>query len=161
MTDWIKYLSKQWYVLASVILIYWISGSFISKYPSPVDEVPQTVKTIKEDESTLNTIQGIKDKRSLLDADSTFSDQEDPFRSSKAKKRIKARKRKKAYSTPARNYKLRGINNSKTAILINSAGRSVFVQVGDQIDSAEVVGITSDKVILKDRGGKFEIRIQE
>ena len=58
---------------------------------------------------------------------------------------------------PARKYVLKGTVGFEVATIADHTGRKLIVKVGDGVDSAVVVSIEPNKVILKDRAGKFEL----
>ncbi len=58
---------------------------------------------------------------------------------------------------PPRRFILKGTVGSNVATIANNSGQKQIVKVGDRIDSAEVVSIEANKVILKDRAGRFEL----
>ena len=62
---------------------------------------------------------------------------------------------------PPRRYVLKGTVGTNVATITNNAGQKEIVKVGDSIDSAEVVSIETNKVVLKDRSGKFELLFQK
>ena len=160
MQSWIRYVLNRWYIPISVMLAYWIAASFIVKYPAGMGGIAGKARSFQAEESILKTIEAIKKKRNKLGLDSSLSLGGDPFRSVKSTpyRRVKGGRKTIA---PVRKYKLMGITNDKTAILVNNAGYNVIVEVGDAIDSAIVVSITSNKVILRDQGGTFEINLGE
>jgi hypothetical protein len=47
------------------------------------------------------------------------------------------------------------------ATIANHAGQKMIVKAGDRIDSAEVVSIEPNRVVLKDRAGKFELQTEK
>ncbi len=61
---------------------------------------------------------------------------------------------------PLRKYVLKGTVGNEVATISDHTGRKLIVKVGEGVDSAVVLSIESNKVILKDRAGKFEL-IQE
>ena len=58
---------------------------------------------------------------------------------------------------PPRRFVLKGTVGSNVATIANNSGQKQIVKVGDRIDSAEVVSIEANKVVLKDRAGRFEL----
>jgi hypothetical protein len=58
---------------------------------------------------------------------------------------------------PPRRFQLKGTVGTNVATITDGAGRKRIVKVGDAVDSAEVISIEPNKVILKDRAGKFEL----
>jgi len=161
MAQWFRQGMKYWYVILAVIAGVLGIYSFYSLYPPPVQETFRRETATVSSESVLEAIRAIKKKQSTITFHSLSSMERDPFQSVKPKKDKISRKRGSGKPAPVRKYRLRGITNEKTAILVDEAGQSVIVQVGDKIDSAVVIGISSGKVKLKDRSGTFEIRMME
>lgn len=62
---------------------------------------------------------------------------------------------------PPRRYILKGTVGREVATIANNAGNRQIVRVGDSIDSAEVVSIESNRVVLRDRAGKFELQTEK
>lgn len=62
---------------------------------------------------------------------------------------------------PPRRYQLKGTVGRDVATITNHAGQSLIVKAGDAIDSAEVVSIEPNKVVLKDRAGRFELLLEK
>jgi hypothetical protein len=61
---------------------------------------------------------------------------------------------------PPRNYVLKGTVGVEVATIADNAGQKRIVRVGDAIDSAQVVSIAPNRVLLKDRAGKFELQTE-
>lgn len=61
---------------------------------------------------------------------------------------------------PPRRYVLKGTVGHNVATITNHAGQRLIVKTGDVIDSAEVVSIEPNKVVLKDRAGRFELLLE-
>lgn len=57
-------------------------------------------------------------------------------------------------------YKLKGISGKSTALLTNLSGQTQMVQIGDRIDSATLIEISNESILLKDRAGVFSVTIQ-
>jgi hypothetical protein len=161
MAQWFRQGMRYWYVILAVIAGVLAIYSFYFLYPPPVQEILRRETVAGSGESVLEAIRAVKKKRSTITFNSLSSMERDPFQSVRPKKGKTSRKPGAGKPAPVRKYKLRGITNEKTAILVDEAGQSVIVQVGDEIDSAVVIGISSGKVTLKDRGGTFEIRMME
>lgn len=84
-----------------------------------------------------------------------------PFRlPSSVEKKI----RKKAFTPkrkpPSRNYQLQGTVGNEVATIIDLSGQGNIVKPGDTVDSAKVISIKPGKVILRDRAGRFEIKME-
>lgn len=61
---------------------------------------------------------------------------------------------------PARPWQVTGLVGRRAAVLVRSDGSSVVVSVGQELDSARVVGISSAGVELEDRGGRFLLKVR-
>lgn len=61
---------------------------------------------------------------------------------------------------PARPWRVTGLVGRRAAVLVRSDGSSVVVSVGQELDSARVVGISSAGVELEDRGGRFLLKVR-
>ncbi|HLP41217.1 MAG TPA: hypothetical protein VK465_06895, partial [Fibrobacteria bacterium] len=95
-----------------------------------------------------------------LAADSASAAEEtSPFRSIRPP-RIVARSGGMHVPPPPRNYHLKGTVGNRVATLVNLAGVRMIVKLGERVDSAEVVSIEPNKVILKDRAGRFELLLE-
>lgn len=60
---------------------------------------------------------------------------------------------------PPRPWKATGRVGERAAVLTATDGRILVVKGGTQVDSAIVVSIGNDGVVLEDRGGRFLLRI--
>lgn len=61
---------------------------------------------------------------------------------------------------PSRPWHVTGLVGRRAAVLVKSDGSSVVVSVGQDLDSARVVGISSAGVELEDRGGRFLLKVR-
>jgi hypothetical protein len=61
---------------------------------------------------------------------------------------------------PPRDYHLKGTVGRDVATIVADGGRKHIVKTGDRVDSAEVVSIEPNKVVLKDRAGRFELYLE-
>lgn len=61
---------------------------------------------------------------------------------------------------PARPWQVTGLVGRRAAVLVRSDGSSVVVSVGQSLDSARVVAISSAGVELEDRGGRFLLKVR-
>lgn len=62
-----------------------------------------------------------------------------------------------ALPPPARPWRVTGLVGTRAAVLAGGDGTSRVVSPGERVDSARVVSIDRDGVVLEDRGGKFRI----
>jgi|GEM_PF-6041076 len=56
-------------------------------------------------------------------------------------------------------YFLKGISGGTTALLVDLTGQTKLVESGDQVDSASVVQVTQETVLLKDAQGTFTLSL--
>lgn len=61
---------------------------------------------------------------------------------------------------PSRPWRVTGLVGRRAAVLVKSDGSSVVVSIGQELDSAKVVGISSAGVELEDRGGRFLLKVR-
>lgn len=61
---------------------------------------------------------------------------------------------------PTRPWSVTGLVGARAAVLVRPDGSSKVVTLGERIDSAVVVGISSAGVELQDRGGRFLLKVR-
>lgn len=61
---------------------------------------------------------------------------------------------------PSRPWSVTGLVGARAAVLVRPDGSSKVVTLGERIDSAVVVGISSSGVELEDRGGRFLLKVR-
>ncbi len=83
----------------------------------------------------------------------------DPFRLSSAALANRPSNQTPMLPPPPRLWSSTGRVGQRAAVLTASDGRILVVSDGSQVDSAVVVSIGSDGVVLEDRGGRFVLRI--
>lgn len=90
------------------------------------------------------------------------TDSPDPFAlaSAPAPARASAGPARVSGPTPSRPWSVTGLVGRRAAVLVRSDGSSVVVSVGQSLDSATVVGISSAGVELQDRAGRFLLKVR-
>lgn len=148
---------KWWPALPAALILYWGGDDFIARFPREKARRAERVSGTGPD--------------SLLAFARAFAAEtaagvpaalENPFRpihppkpqgaSSSAGVRIEP---------PPRRYVLKGTVGKDVATIANNSGQKMIVKAGDRIDSAEVVSIETNRVILRDRAGKFELQTEK
>lgn len=152
---------RRWWPALPALVIAWFGGSaFVEKYPRPAEGGRGRAAAAQGPDSLLDGF------RRKLAATATVSGDtaarpapENPFRPIRAPRPSSESRPggRMIAPPPPRNYLLKGTVGTNVATIANNAGQRLIVKVGDTIDSAVVVSIESNKVILKDRAGKFEL----
>ena len=147
-------LLRWWPILPALLILYLGGASFVEKYPR--------TSLRRADRST-----GAGARDSLLafiragdtegKPDSAADPSDNPFRAIHQPRPAGQSPAAPKAEPPPRRYVLKGTVGSNVATITNNSGQKQIVKVGDSIDSAEVVSIEANKVVLKDRGGRFEL----
>ena len=141
-------------------LILYLGGKkFIANYP--VDQNPTQPSKLSnlDSESLFTKINAIILSDSAKNQNrKVFS--ENPFRPVHPPKPAGSFTPKPKADPPQRKFVLRGTVGTEVATISDHSGHKKIVKIGDPIDSAEVISIAPNKVVLKDRAGTFEL-IQE
>jgi hypothetical protein len=154
----------HWWPLAPALLVLYLGmNSFMEKYPqqeqrslksnSPLFAPDSMLILIRQAKTmdSLNQNQALKSKDSVLDIRSPFRPVRNP--SQVANRGAVGPK----IDPPWRNYVLKGTVGNSVATIMDRNGKKIIVKVGEIVDSATVMAIESNRVILKDRAGKFEL----
>ncbi|MEO7426410.1 MAG: hypothetical protein ABI036_14575 [Fibrobacteria bacterium] len=145
---------RQWWPALPALLILYLGGSAVlEKYPRAPGQRAEKASLGGAPDSLLAYA------RQSLHAAQRPADTivpADPFRSIHAPRPAGSSQAVKM-EPPPRRFGLKGTVGTNVATLTNNAGQRQIVKVGDWIDSAEVVSIEANKVILKDRAGRFEL----
>lgn len=158
MKEW----AHRWWPAAPAILILYLGGvSFVEKFPRMTPHRAARPAGSLAPDSLLASIRSVATQASET-AGSDTSHQPaarvDPFRPMHKPRPAGVSGRKAVRSVPPpRNFVLKGTVGDNVATISDNSGRGRIVKAGDRIDSAEVVAIEPDKVILRDRAGKFEL----
>ena len=148
-------LLRWWPALPTAFILYFGGQSFLRKYPratdlsgmSRTDSAPDTLVALAE------AALGVSDSASTPSSSQAYAN---PFRPA-IDRPPAGQTSQTAPAPPPRNYVLKGTVGSSVATIANNAGTKLIVKVGDAVDSAVVVSIEPNKVVLKDRGGKFDL----
>jgi hypothetical protein len=151
-------LRTWWPALPAALILYWGVAGFIEQYPRAKERPSERLAGGGPD-SLLAFARA-------LAADSVppaAGEPENPFRPIHPAKSQAARGAASLVRTepPPRRYVLRGTVGRDVATIANHAGQKMIVKAGDRIDSAEVVSIEPNRVVLKDRAGKFELQTEK
>lgn len=152
----------HWWPLAPALLVLYLGGtSFVEDYPRASHRSFDQGSHRTGPDSLLAFIQaGFKtdsaDKVSA--AAGKIMDRDNPFRpihgpNYAAEHAATGPK----VEPPLRKFILKGTVGNEVATITDHTGRKLIVKVGEGVDSAVVLSIESNKVILKDRAGKFEL----
>jgi len=159
MPELIKIFFERWYIFLSIVIVYWTVSTFIQNYPDYHKTGSETQNRIKESETVIDDYLKLTVKRALTNKKKKIKDITSPFRQS-SKKKVTKTHSGPAKPQPSRNFKLTGISGETSAILIDNEGRTVIVSIGEEIDGATVLEIKTDKIVMRDNAGKFEIPMQ-
>jgi hypothetical protein len=142
------------------LLILWLGGaSFLEKYPRPAQGQRSHVDAAGGPDTLMAMVRAEMAEADLA-ADSILSAEDaSPFRPIRPPRPV-ARSGGMQVPPPQRNYHLKGTVGNRVATIVNLAGARMIVKVGERVDSAEVVSIEPNKVILKDRAGRFELLLE-
>jgi hypothetical protein len=150
-------LRTWWPALPAALILYWGASDFIARYPRAKERPAERLAGGGPD-SLLTFARAF-----AADTVPAAGDPENPFRPIHPPKAQADRGSARFVRTepPPRRYALRGTVGRDVATLANNAGQKMIVKVGDRIDSAEVVSIEPNRVVLKDRAGKFELQTEK
>jgi hypothetical protein len=152
-----------WPVLPACIILYLGAVSFMEKLPKDSYSSLEKASSQGTTDSVLEFIQTEHNKSSMQSPSSdsvTDSDPtgKNPFRSARGPSTAGERVHPGIKTDPPwRKYVLKGTVGNQVATIADRNGRKLILKVGDQVDSATVESIETNRVILKDRAGKFEI----
>ncbi len=160
-------LFKSWPILPAMLILYFGGAYFFRHFPKISHRVvdaksdPQTQDSLLvfiQSERHLDSLTSTSSSSSSLPKDSLAANKS-PFRTP----RELAAVTKPAHAQPKgvpplRKYILKGTVGNQVATIQDAIGQKHIVKVGEQLDSATVVSIESNKVVLKDRAGKFELQ---
>jgi hypothetical protein len=149
--DWIR-----WWPAAPACLILWLGGaSFLDKYPGAAARRADRITGSGPDSLLALARQSAADTVAAAPSENPFRPIHAPRPSgSSAASGVRV-------EPPPRRYVLKGTVGSDVATITNHGGQRLIVKAGDAIDSAEVVSIEPNKVVLKDRAGRFELLLEK
>ncbi|MDB5049720.1 MAG: hypothetical protein JWO30_2791 [Fibrobacteres bacterium] len=148
-----------WPALPAGLILYLGGASFLEKYPRIAERSADRFVGTGGPDSLLAYVRQGSHPSAIPAADSS-DPSDNPFRPIRAP-RAESQAHAVKLDPPPRHYVLKGTVGTNVATITNNAGLKQIVKVGDGIDSAEVVSIETNKVILKDRAGKFELIFQK
>lgn len=151
---------RRWWPALPALIIAWLGGSaFVEKYPRPAEGSQGRAAAAQGPDSLLDGFRRKLAATSPAAGDSAALKADDPFRPIRALRPVAERRPggRMTVPPPPRNFLLKGTVGSKVATIANQAGHKYIVKVGETIDSAVVISIEANKVVLKDRAGKFEL----
>jgi hypothetical protein len=144
----------HWWPVVPALLVLYLGGrTFVEKYPRASERRSERASRSAGPDSLLAFV-----RAAATAPDSLRPDPEDnPFRPIHQPRPAGANPSAPKAEPPPRRYVLKGTVGSNVATITNNSGQKQIVKVGDRIDSAEVISIEVNKVVLKDRGGRFEL----
>jgi hypothetical protein len=152
-------LLRWWPALPAALIIYLGADSFVSQYPTFSDRRAARASASAAPDSLLAMARRAADEDSARET-RPASMKDNPFRTSTPRSGGKHHG-KPPPPPPPRNYMLKGTVGNNVATITNSTGQKLILKIGDWVDSAQVVSIEANKVVLKDRGGTFELMMEK
>ncbi|MDQ3001387.1 MAG: hypothetical protein M3Y08_09015 [Fibrobacterota bacterium] len=154
---------QWWPTLPALLIVYLGGSSFIDKYPVTPERREDRIAGSGSPDSLLAYVRaGMIREAAKMESDSAGDiEPGNPFRPIKAPRPSGRGAPAARAEPPPRRYVLKGTVGINVATIANNSGQKLIVKVGDRIDSAEVLSIELNKVILKDRGGKFELLLEK
>ncbi len=151
-------LRAWWPALPAALILYLGGADFIDRYPRAKERPAERLFGGGPD-----SLLAFARVFATDTASASAGDQESPFRP------IHPSKAQPAHGAgplvriepPPRRYVLKGTVGRDVATIANHLGQKLIVKAGDRIDSAEVVSIEPNRVVLKDRAGKFELQTEK
>lgn len=156
-------LLRRWWPVLPALVIAWFGGSaFMEKYPRRAEGARVRTASGHGQDSLLARFRRELDAGRLAAADSATraAGIENPFRPIRPARPEGRRPGVMAAPPPPRGFQLKGTVGRNVATISDAGGRKQIVKVGDSIDSAVVVSIEANKVVLKDRAGRFELLLE-
>ncbi len=159
---------RQWWPALPALVIAWFgSVSFVEKYPRAPGGIRGRTVAAHGPDSLLESFRREIAAESLGhmgkagDILASAGAPADPFRPIRAHRPAgEGRPGAVSVPPPPRRYQLNGTVGTNVATITNNSGQKLIVKVGDPVDSAIVVSIETNKVVLKDRAGRFELLLE-
>lgn len=151
----------MWPALPAAAIMYLGGASFVEKYPRAAERRAERHNGSAEPDSLMSFIKS--GTAVALGGDSVSGPSAakgaggNPFRPMHAPRPARQSGSYVKAEPPPRRFVLKGTVGRKVATITDNSGQKLIVKVGDRIDSAEVVSIETNKVVLKDRAGRFEL----
>jgi hypothetical protein len=150
-----------WPALPALAILYVGGASFVEKYPRAAERSAERHRRSAEPDSLLAFIRSGSGEATAGDSGAGPSAKTaaggNPFRPFHQPRPAGQSGSYAKAEPPPRGFVLKGTVGSNVATIANNSGQKQIVKVGDRIDSAEVVSIEANKVVLKDRAGRFEL----
>jgi hypothetical protein len=150
-------LRRWWPALPACLILYFAGTSFVEKYPKAAEKKADRFARASGPDPILEIARNGQGHAGAKDSGAVS---ENPFRPVHAP-HYDAQPQMPKAPPPQRRYVLKGTVGTDVATVTNNAGLKRIVKVGDLIDSAEVLSIETNRVTLKDRGGKFDLFLQK
>lgn len=156
-----------WQLLPTALVLYLGSASFVERYPTTAPKTLNRYSNQSGPDSLLAFLDRVHRSKSLKhsvtsilkDSGASVSpNRVSPFRPVHAPSLSAnhAPVGPKA-DPPWRKFVLKGMVGNTVATITDRLGKKVIVKVGENVDSATVISIEPNKVVLKDRAGKFDL----
>lgn len=150
-------LRRLWPVLPALAIAWFAGASFVEKYPRRI-EGPRRGATASGPDTLMAQFRQELAEDSLAAAPARQSD--NFFRPIRPPRPVADGRPAMAMPPPPRRFLLNGTVGRSVATITDNSGRKRIVKVGDVMDSSEVLSIEPNKVILKDRSGRFELLME-
>lgn len=149
-------LLQWWPALPALVILYLGGTSFVEKYPRALEKRMERKGGSAQPDSLLALVKLASNEGAARDS-GAIDPGDNPFRPIHQPRPAGTSGSFAKAEPPPRRFILKGTVGSNVATIANNSGLKQIVKVGDRIDSAEVVSIEANKVVLKDRGGRFEL----
>jgi hypothetical protein len=156
-------LLRWWPAVPALIILYAGGESFLEKYPrAAVPRKARFAGALAPDSLLLRIRADLGSSAEMPVPEKTAiaAATENPFRPIREPAAV-AVSGALRIEPPPRRYVLRGTVGDQVATITNNAGQKQIVKTGERIDSAEVVSIETNKVVLRDRAGKFDLLLHK
>jgi hypothetical protein len=147
-------LRQWWPALPAALVLYWGLSDFAERYPRASERTAERLGAAAPDSLLAFA------RRAAADTTPPAAS-ENPFRPIHPPKAAAASQGVVHLEPPPRKYVLKGTVGSDVATIANNSGQKMIVKAGDRIESAEVVSIEPNRVVLKDRAGRFELQTEK
>lgn len=155
-----RFFQRWWPALPASLILYLGMASFAREFPRGQNRRAATQGNAGRPDTLLAFVRAAEDS-APRDSAPEPSPEANPFRPVRPVEPVVQGGAHLRRDPPVRGYILRGTVGSDVATITNRAGQKVIVKVGDRVDSAEVLAIEPNRVLLKDRAGKFEILLNQ
>jgi hypothetical protein len=150
-------LMHWWPILPALVILYFGGSAFMEGYPESTHRALDFNSRSRGPDSLIAFIEAGRHSDSLLSS-LRGKTADNPFRPvhGSANSGDKPAPGPRP-DPPFRKFILRGTVGTEVATITDRGGHKLIVKVGDGVDSATVISIEPNKVVLKDRAGKFEL----